>query len=88
MTAVVAYALGAIVPDQLGTSPGGMWPGFPWRRAARIYDVFLPMAYSTARVKKAEDIYAYTFLGAYYIRAHTGDPATPDERGTTGDRTP
>lgn len=71
------YALGAIVPDQRGTSPGGMWPGFPWRATAKIYDVFLPMSYSTVRVRSPEDIYAYTYLGTAFIRAHTGNPATP-----------
>jgi hypothetical protein len=76
-TAGPDYALGAIVPDQVFASPGGAWPGFPWRRTAAIYDVFLPMSYSSVRVRAPEDVYAYTYLGAAFIRAHTGNPATP-----------
>ena len=39
------YPLGAIVtsPDRLVRTDPHFWPGFPWRRLAGTYDVFLPM---------------------------------------------
>src|SRR5205085_8644146 len=51
------YALGAIVPDDLSTTCRHcLWPGFPYRSLGRIYDVFLPMAYSTFRVHGARGV--------------------------------
>src|SRR5690348_3389783 len=40
------YALGAIIPSPVGIRRHpAYWPGFPYRPLARVYDVFLPMAY-------------------------------------------
>jgi len=43
--------VGAIVPPptQLEVVNPGLWPDFPWRRLARDYDAWLPMAYWTLR---------------------------------------
>lgn len=63
------YALGAIVPDQRSTtiSPG-LWPGFPYVQVARLYDVFLPMSYSTYRTRGATGVYRYTYANVAAIR--------------------
>jgi hypothetical protein len=68
------YALGAIVPDQLSTSWGNvLWPGFPYAAAAKYYDVFLPMAYSSFnRAKGAKGVYAYTAANVRFVRNATG----------------
>jgi len=64
-----SYALGAIVPDQRSTtiSPG-LWPGFPYIQVARLYDVFLPMSYSTYRTRGATGVYRYTVANVALIR--------------------
>jgi hypothetical protein len=63
------YPLGAIVPDQRSTtiSPG-LWPGFPYPQVARLYDVFLPMSYSTYRTRGATNVYRYTAANVALIR--------------------
>jgi hypothetical protein len=63
------YALGAIVPDQRSTtlSPG-LWPGFPYPQVARLYDVFLPMSYSTHRARGPAAVYRYTYANVAAIR--------------------
>lgn len=72
------YALGAIVPDARSTAPSrSLWPGFPYRSVASVYDVFLPMAYSTHRVSGAPATYAYTRANVARIRAGTGRPGVP-----------
>jgi hypothetical protein len=55
------YALGAIVPSPrlLDLYPGS-WPGFPYRRLARSFDVFLPMAYWTFRTSGGKGARDYT----------------------------
>ena len=73
-----AYALGAIVPDQRSSSISpGLWPGFPHAEAARVYDVFLPMAYSTLRGRGARFVYSYMRSNVAYLRARTGRPVHP-----------
>ena len=69
------YALGAITPDLRSTmvSPG-LWPGFPYRAAARLYDVFLPMAYSSYRGRGASFVYSYSRTNVSTVRALTGRP--------------
>jgi hypothetical protein len=64
------YALGAIVPDERSTtiSPG-LWPGFPYLATARLYDVFLPMSYSTYRVHGTRAVYRYTASNVAAVRA-------------------
>lgn len=69
------YPLGAIVPDKRSTSTTpALWPGFPHARVNKLYDVFLPMAYSSARAEGASKIYAYTADNIEFIRARTLDP--------------
>ena len=70
-----SYALGAIIPDLRSTTvTPGLWPGFPYRTAARYYDVFLPMAYSSYRAHGASYVYAYSRANVRYVRAWTGRP--------------
>lgn len=70
------YPLGAIVPDQLSTTrAGGLWPGFPYARAAKDYDVFLAMAYSTLnRAHGPGRVYAYTAANVRFVRHATHRP--------------
>jgi hypothetical protein len=71
-----SYALGAIVPDELSTSSGPvLWPHFPYAAAARYYDVFLPMAYSTfGRARGSSRVYRYTAANVRYVRQATHRP--------------
>jgi hypothetical protein len=71
-----AYPIGAIVPDQLSTSRGNvLWPSFPYAAAARWFDVFLPMAYSTFnRARGATGVYRYTAANVGFVRRATGKP--------------
>jgi hypothetical protein len=72
------YALGAIVPDALSTSCRGcLWPGFPYHSVARLYDVFLPMAYSSARGRGARFVRAYAAANVAHVRQMTGRPGVP-----------
>jgi hypothetical protein len=71
------YALGAITPSPIGMSPS-YWPGIPYRRLARFYDVFLPMAYSTDRgVRGSKATLAYLSATVAAIRAGIGNPNVP-----------
>jgi hypothetical protein len=71
------YPLGAITPSPIGMSPY-YWPGIPYRALARIYDVFLPMAYSTdAGIHGRTATLAYLSATVRAIRAGTGDPKIP-----------
>jgi hypothetical protein len=70
-----AYALGAITPDlRSTTAPPGLWPGFPYRATSRIYDVFLPMAYSSVRGHGSAYVYGYSRANVATVRALTGRP--------------
>jgi hypothetical protein len=68
-----SYPLGAIIP-----SPRGMqllpkyWTPFPYRRLARIYDVFLPMGYFSYRPKDLGGAFGYTVRNVTLIRDRTG----------------
>jgi hypothetical protein len=69
------YALGAIVPDERSsTISPGLWPGLPYGRLAEIYDVFLPMAYSTYRGHGSAYVYRYTRSNVEFVRRATGRP--------------
>ncbi len=70
------YELGAIVPDQLSTSRGNvLWPAFPYAAAAKYYDAFLPMAYSTFnRARGSAGVYRYTLNNVRFVRRVTGKP--------------
>lgn len=73
-----SYPLGAIIP-----SPRGMallphyWPGFPYARLGRVYDVFLPMGYFSYRPHDLGGAFGYTARNVALIRAGTGRPRIP-----------
>jgi hypothetical protein len=69
------YALGAVVPDQRSTtiSPG-LWPGLPYAALAGVYDVFLPMAYSTYRGHGSSFAYGYARANVEFLRGATRRP--------------
>jgi hypothetical protein len=73
------YPLGAILPDQRSTSVSlpSVWPHFPYRRLRPLFDVFLPMSYSSARGRGAQFVYLYTRANVEYLRAATRDAALP-----------
>jgi len=70
-----SYPLGAIIP-----SPRGMqllpkyWPGFPYRRLARVFDVFLPMGYFSYRPHDLGGAFGYTARNITLVRQKTGQP--------------
>jgi hypothetical protein len=71
------YALGAITPSPIGMSRS-YWPHIPYRALGRLYDVFLPMAYSTLRgVQGADSTLAYLSATVAAVRAGIGNPAIP-----------
>jgi hypothetical protein len=71
------YPLGAITPSPIGMSPS-YWPGIPYRALARIYDVFLPMAYSTdAGIRGSTATLAYLSATVRAIRTRSGNPDLP-----------
>lgn len=65
--------LGAIVPDSYST----YWPYFPYKDVARYYDVFLPMAYYTYRVKGADAVRRFTSHNIETIRTETENATMP-----------
>ncbi|MGA9161378.1 MAG: hypothetical protein WB297_11030 [Actinomycetota bacterium] len=67
------YPLGAIVasPDRLVRTDPHFWPGFPWRRLADTYDVFLPMTYYTYQVHGPRAAAWYTAQNVRIIRQQT-----------------
>jgi hypothetical protein len=74
-----SYALGAIIP-----SPVGMirhrhyWRRFPYHAVARLYDVFLPMAYFTDRhIHGIHGVRTYLASDFVVIRHRTGNPKVP-----------
>jgi hypothetical protein len=73
------YPLGAIIPSPVGIRRHRhYWPQFPYRRLARVYDVFLPMAYATDRgVHGSTGTRAYDAADVAIIRARTGRRDVP-----------
>jgi hypothetical protein len=73
-----AYPLGAIVPSSVGLQlHPTYWPRFPYRPLAQLYDVFLPMAYSTYHASGGAATFAYVTASIADVRAGVGDPAVP-----------
>jgi len=72
------YQLGAIIP-----SPVGMkllpryWPRFPYSPLARVYDVFVPMAYYSYRARGAAAVTRYVQTSVRIIRRETGEANLP-----------
>ncbi|HEX6208963.1 MAG TPA: hypothetical protein VF058_11480 [Actinomycetota bacterium] len=76
--ALPGYTLGAIIPAPRGIQLAkGYWPRFPYRRLARIYDVFVPMGYYTYRYEGREAAREYTRRNVQILRRRTGDPTIP-----------
>jgi hypothetical protein len=73
------YPLGAIVPDERSTSVSrpSLWPRFPYRGLRRLYDVFLPMTYSSFRGRGGTFVYGYTVANIEWLRAATRNPNLP-----------
>ena len=71
-------ALGAVVlpPVQLDVVNRQLWPEFPWRRLAGLYDVWLPMSYWTFRTEASgfRDASVYTTENVRRLRQALGDP--------------
>jgi hypothetical protein len=70
------YPLGAITIAPVGASPT-YWPTFPFRGLSRVVDVFLPMAYFTARTRGAQNVRSYTAANIAVIRAQAIDVDFP-----------
>jgi hypothetical protein len=69
------FALGAIVPDERSaTVAPGLWPGLPYSSLTPLYDVFLPMAYSTYRGHGSAFAYGYARSNVEFLRAATRRP--------------
>jgi hypothetical protein len=70
-------ALGAIVlpPVQLEVVSPRMWPGFPWRDLAPLYDAWMPMGYWTDRRADSgwRDAGAYTRENVERLRGDLGN---------------
>ena len=79
--ALPGQRLGAVVmpPVLLDVVNPGYWPGFPWRELAQSYDVWLPMSYSTERLRDSgwRDGYRYTVENVRRLREHLGRPRAP-----------
>jgi hypothetical protein len=73
------HPLGAIIPSPVGIRRHPTyWPGFPYRQLARLYNVFLPMAYATDRhIHGVRATRAYNAADVAIIRARTGKPHVP-----------
>jgi len=74
-------ALGAIVlpPVQIEIVNPAKWPGFPWKKLAPSYDVWLPMGYWTERSPSSgfKDGRVYTDENVRRLRTDLGDPELP-----------
>jgi hypothetical protein len=73
------YALGAIIPSPVGMRRHpAYWPRFPYRPLARLYNVFLPMAYATdAGIRGTRATRAYNAADIAIIRSRTAKPHVP-----------
>ncbi|HEU5243176.1 MAG TPA: hypothetical protein VFU33_02140 [Gaiellaceae bacterium] len=73
------YPLGAIIPSPVGIRRHPTyWPQFPYRQLARLYNVFLPMAYATdAGIRGVRATRAYNAADIAIIRDRTGKRHVP-----------
>jgi hypothetical protein len=53
------------------------WPGFPYGRLARYFDVFVPMAYWTYRTRGEGGAHRYNARSIELVRRRTGRPEVP-----------
>ncbi|HEY7874575.1 MAG TPA: hypothetical protein VIG64_05580 [Actinomycetota bacterium] len=63
------YALGAIVPDPVGSV---YWTDFPYPALGRLYDAFMPMSYFTFRVEGPTAVRRYIRANVRAVRERTG----------------
>ena len=84
-------ALGAIpyppvVTDVINPS---LWPSFPWRELAPLYDIWLPMSYQSDRKQSSgyRDAYRYTGENIDRMRANLGADVPVHTIGGIADRT-
>jgi hypothetical protein len=63
--------LGAITFSPVFIS--GPWPNFPWTKLKHIYDVFLPMVYSSYHYNTESDVRQYTRRAVRILRRKTSD---------------
>ena len=68
------YTLGAITPDPVKAL---YWPNFPYKRVAKLYDVFVPMGYFSFRTDGYMGVKRYTNKSIRNIRRESGDPDVP-----------
>ena len=67
------YPLGAIVPSAVGMElHPKYWPGFPYVQLRQSFDVFLPMAYFTYRVRGRGASARYVMRSLALLRANAG----------------
>jgi hypothetical protein len=72
------YALGAIIPSPVGmASNPSYWGVFPYRAVASVYDIMLPMSYSTYRAHGEAETAAYIAESIRIIRERSSDPEIP-----------
>jgi hypothetical protein len=72
------YRLGAIVPSPVGIRiHRKYWPSFPWTELRARFDVLLPMAYFTYRLRTPEAVLGYVRSVVGLLRADTGDQTVP-----------
>lgn len=72
------YALGAIIPNPRGIElRRGYWQPFPYAQLAGLYDVFVPMVYSTYRGDGAGVVTLDTTRSVAILRTATGRADVP-----------
>lgn len=69
-----SYPLGAITPDPVIAT---YWPNFPYKKVARVYDVFVPMGYWTFRARGFKEVREYTAKGVRNIERAVGKKDVP-----------
>lgn len=72
------YPLGAITMSPAGMAKyPSVWPGFPYKGLAAIYDAFVPMGYYTYHGDGYANAYRDTVNNIRIIREKTGRPSVP-----------
>jgi hypothetical protein len=72
------YALGAIIPNPRGMElRRGYWRAFPYAELARVYDLFVPMVYSTYRGDGPAVVRRDMDRSMTILRTKTGRPDQP-----------
>ena len=72
------YALGAIIPNPRGMElRRGYWRAFPYAELGRVYDIFVPMVYSTYRGDGPAVVRRDVNRSMTILRTATGRPDQP-----------